>query len=110
MPNSRDERLASFGTSAESAYSGAETDMGKSAHVDTFVRDHLPPLDQWPAVTDCGLNEFRFPARLNAAFELLDGMVEKGFGSRPCLRTDDQIWSYATLLDRANRAANLLAA
>lgn len=110
MPNSRDQRLASSGASAESTYSGAGTHMGKSAHIDTFARDHLPPLDQWPAMTDCGLAEFRFPARLNAAFELLDGMVEKGFGPRPCLRTDDQVWSYAKLLDRANRIANLLAA
>src|SRR5260370_30052831 len=57
---------------------------------------------------DGGLAEFRYPARLNAAFELLDAMVEKGFGSKPCLRTDDQVWSYSKLLDRSNRVANLL--
>ena len=108
MPNSRDQRLASSKTPAVSIYPGTETCLGESAHVDTFARDHLPPLDQWPLMRDGGLAEFRYPARLNAAFELLDAMVEKGFGSKPCLRTDDQVWSYSKLLDRSNRVANLL--
>src|SRR5215472_16786346 len=108
MPNSRDARLASSKTSGASIYPGAEARLGKSAHLDTFARDHLPPIDQWPAMTDAGLPEFRYPASLNAAFELLDAMVERGFGSRPCLRTDDQVWTYARLLDRSNRIANLL--
>jgi 2-aminobenzoate-CoA ligase len=88
--------------------SSAEARLGESAHVDTFAREHLPPLDLWPAMTGGDLPEFRYPARLNAAWELLDGMVEKGFGERPCLRADQHVWSYATLLDRANRIANLL--
>src|SRR5215472_11998820 len=110
MPNSRDERLASSKTSGASIYPGAEARLGKSAHLDTFARDHLPPIDQWPAMTNAGLPEFRYPASLNAAFELLDAMVERGFGSRPCLRTDDELWTYARLLDRSNRIANLLVA
>src|SRR5262249_28356215 len=110
MPNSRDARLASSKTSGASIYPGAEARLGKTAHLDTCARDPLPPIDQWPAMTDAGLPEFRYPASLNAAFELLDAMVERGFGSRPCLRTDDQVWTYARLLDRSNRIANLLVA
>jgi 2-aminobenzoate-CoA ligase len=110
MPNSPDARLVSSKTSRASIYPGGEARLGKSAHVDTFARDHLPPIDLWPAMTDAGLHEFRYPASVNAAFELLDTMVEKGVGSRPCFRTDDQIWTYAKLLDRSNRIANLLVA
>src|SRR5215831_11596141 len=110
MPNSRDARLASSKTSGASIYPGAEARLGKSAHLDTFARDHLPPIDRWPAMTDAGLPEFRYPPSLNASFELLDAMVGRGLGSRPCLRTDDQVWTYTKLLDRSNRIANLLVA
>jgi 2-aminobenzoate-CoA ligase len=110
MPNSRQERLANE-TSSGPTHPAREVllnENAKSAHVDTFAREHLPPLELWPAMTTGDLSEFNYPARLNAAFELLDGMVEKGFGARPCLRTDDGVWSYAKLLDRSNRIANLL--
>lgn len=85
-----------------------EARLDKSAHVDTFAREHLPPPDLWPLISSGDLNEFHYPARLNAARELLDAMVEKGCGDRPCLRSEQQVWSYAKLLDRANRVANLL--
>lgn len=55
-----------------------------------------------------GVCDLEYPARLNAAVELLDRNVEQGLGPRPCLRTDSEIWSYQQLLDRANRMANLL--
>src|SRR5262249_28312688 len=110
MPNSREARLANSKNSKASIYPGGEARLGKSIHVDTFARDHLPQIDFWPAMTDAGLAEFHYPGSLNAAFELLDATVEKGFGSRPCLRTDDQVWTYAKLLDRSSRVANLLAA
>ncbi len=79
--------------------------LDESAHIDTFARDHLPPDDQWPVIDNWQLD---YPRRLNAAVELLDRMVERGFGPRPCLRSDEGVWSYADLLDRANRIANLL--
>ncbi len=81
--------------------------LDESAHLDTFARDHLPPGELWPVMHDGGLD---YPRRLNAAVELLDQMVERGFGPRPCLRTEDSTWSYADLLERANRIANLLVA
>lgn len=79
--------------------------LDESAHIDTFARDHLPPDDQWPVIDNWQLD---YPRRLNAAVELLDHMVERGFGPRPCLRSYEGTWSYADLLDRANRIANLL--
>jgi 2-aminobenzoate-CoA ligase len=82
----------------------------ESAHADTFARDHLPPRELWPVMDNGGLAELDCRRRLNAAVELLDQMVERGFGPRPCLRTEDIIWSYAELLDHANRIANMLVA
>jgi 2-aminobenzoate-CoA ligase len=55
-----------------------------------------------------GLPGLRYPTRLNAAVELLDAMVELGFGSNLCLRAPDESWTYELLLERANRIANLL--
>jgi 2-aminobenzoate-CoA ligase len=78
-------------------------DLLESAHVDTFARNNLPPRDLWPSLADAG-----YPPRLNAAVELLDRMVERGFGGSVCLRCDDFVWSYADLLARANRIANFL--
>lgn len=61
-----------------------------------------------------GLAELDYPKQLNAAVDLLDRMVEKGFGNRPCLRAEGatpdsaEIWTYAQLLEKANRIANVL--
>lgn len=54
-----------------------------SAHTDTFTRDNLPPLDQWP---DLLLDGFDYPERLNAGVELTDAMVGKGFGDHTALK------------------------
>jgi len=104
--------------------------LDPSAHLDHFARDHLPPPAEWPVFDSGGLAGLDYPKQLNAAVELLDRMVEKGFGERPCLRretvqwkqiiepdghhpvaypeTQAEIWSYADLLERANRIANVL--
>lgn len=78
-----------------------------TAHLDTFARDNLPPREAWPAMT-FDLPELRYPERLNAAVELLDRTVALGNGARPCIRFGGKIWSYADLLERANRIANVL--
>jgi 2-aminobenzoate-CoA ligase len=112
MPKSRQEGLANSVTPANSDYTAPQRDpfseSVESAHVDAFVREHLPPRELWPAMTACNLSELDYPSRLNAASELLDRAVEKGCGDSPCLRTDEGVWSYAKLLDRSNRIANLL--
>ena len=48
--------------------------MTKSAHVDTFARDNLPPRSQWPELL-FELPEMRYPERMNCATELLDRMI-----------------------------------
>jgi 2-aminobenzoate-CoA ligase len=82
--------------------------LDPSVYEDGFARDHLPPENLWPEMTEA-LGAFGYPKRINAAVELLDAMVEKGFGARPCIRASDgTVWNYADLRDHANRIANLL--
>lgn len=79
-----------------------------SAHIDTFARDNLPPLEQQPEYL-FELPELQFPAQLNCATELLDRHVAQGRGDRLCLRAPDGTrWSYADLQAHANRIANVL--
>ncbi len=81
--------------------------MSRSAHVDSFARDNLPPRSQWPELA-FGLAELRYPARMNCAAELLDRPVARGRGARIALRAPDGECSYAQLLAQANRLANVL--
>ncbi len=79
--------------------------FGKSAHVDTFCRDNLPDTDQWP---DLLLDGFEYPDRLNAAVELTDRMVEKGFGDHTALIGNGRRRTYKELTDWSNRIAHVL--
>jgi 2-aminobenzoate-CoA ligase len=78
-----------------------------SAHVDSFIRDRLPPRAQWPVLL-LDRPEFRYPQRLNCVVELLDRWVEQGQGDRPCLISPSESLSYGELATRVNRIANLL--
>ncbi len=80
--------------------------MFPSAHVDTFARDNLPPLEQWP---DLNLDGFAYPERLNAAVELTDRLVEKGFGDHTALIGNGRRRTYKELADWTNRIAHALA-
>jgi 2-aminobenzoate-CoA ligase len=78
-----------------------------SAHVDTFTRDNLPPRSTWPEFRFT-LPELQYPAVLNCAAELLDRHVLAGAGSRRCVVTDAETWTYADLLTRSNQVAHVL--
>ncbi|MBG6177383.1 2-aminobenzoate-CoA ligase [Labrenzia sp. EL_208] len=79
--------------------------LSPSAHVDTFARDNLPPEDQWPEFL---LDDFDYPDRLNAAVELTDRMVEKGFGDHTALIGNGRRRTYKELADWTNRLAHAL--
>ena len=79
--------------------------MKQSAHSDTFCRDNLPSLEEWPALL---LDSFDYPDRLNVAFELTDAMVAKGFGDRTALIGNGRRRTYKELTDWTNRLANVL--
>jgi 2-aminobenzoate-CoA ligase len=81
--------------------------MPRSAHVDTFARDHLPSPEELPEFL-FDRPELQFPDHLNAATELLDRQVERGLGPRAALLGEGVRWTYAELLARANRIAHVL--
>ncbi|GAB4353829.1 MAG: AMP-binding protein [Oricola sp.] len=79
--------------------------LGPTAHVDDFARRNLPPGDQWPALN---LEGFEYPEYLNAAVEMTDAMVEKGFGDNVALIGNGRRRTYKELADWTNRIAHAL--
>ena len=79
--------------------------MHRSAHTDSFARDNLPPEDAWP---DIDLSHFDYGAQLNAAVELTDEMVAKGFGDHVALIGNGRRRTYKELTDWTNRLAHAL--
>ena len=79
--------------------------LGPSGHGDTFSRDRLPPVEQWP---DLSLEGLDYPDRLNAAVELTDRMVERGFGDSIALIGNGRRRTYKELSDWTNRLARAL--
>ncbi len=76
--------------------------FSRSAHTDTFSRDNLPPVAEWP---DLLLEGFDYPDRLNVGAELTDKMVEKGFGDHTALIGNGRRRTYKELADWTNRLA-----
>ena len=76
-----------------------------SAHVDRFARDQLPPRELWPRLDFTLIPGLHYPPRLNAASVLLEHAANN---QRPVIHYPGGSWSYAELLDRANRIANVL--
>ena len=79
--------------------------LGRSAHTDTFTRDNLPPAQQWPEIL---LTGFDYPEELNAAVELTDRMVARGFGDHVALIGNGRRRTYKELSDWTNRIAQAL--
>ena len=79
----------------------------QTSHIDTFVRDNLPPAQQLPEflfTTD----ELQFPARMNCAAELLDKKIAQGHGPNNVILTPNETWSYRDLYEKSNRIARVL--
>src|SRR4051812_8282774 len=79
--------------------------LGPTGHTDNFARDNLPPAEQWP---DFLLDGFEYPDRLNAAVELTDRMVDKGFGDHTALIGNGRRRTYKELADWTSRLAHAL--
>ncbi len=79
--------------------------LGRSAHTDTFTRDNLPPSQQWPLIS---LDGFEYPEELNAAVELTDRVVARGFGDHVALIGNGRRRTYKELSDWTNRIAHAL--
>ena len=87
------------------------TAAARTAHLDTFARDHLPPPEAQPEFLFDGPG-LQFPARLNCAVELLQRRVladPADAAARRCLiAADGSLWTYADLLGQASRIAQVL--
>jgi 2-aminobenzoate-CoA ligase len=81
--------------------------MIRSAHIDTFARDHLPPAKQWPDFL-FKLPELQYPERSNCVSTFVDDWIAAGHGDRECLIAPGERLSYAGLAERVNRIANAL--
>ena len=81
--------------------------LGPSAHLDSFTRDHLPPAEEWPDLL-LDRPQFQYPEHLNAAVELTDRMVERGFGDSTALIGNGRRRTYKELADWSNRLAHAL--
>ena len=76
---------------------------GRTAHVDTFVRDRLPPREQQPDFL-FDLPELQYPERLNAAVELIDRHDPTALA----VVNDAGRWTYGDMKDLSDRIARLL--
>ena len=79
--------------------------MYESVHSDSFSRDNLPPNAAWPHLL---LDGFDYGVRLNAAVELTDAMVDRGFGDAVALIGNGRQRTYKELADWTNRLAHVL--
>jgi 2-aminobenzoate-CoA ligase len=83
-------------------------ELSPSGYADSFARDRLPAAELWPTL-EFTTPELQYPARLNAATELLDVAVDRFGGDRPALRTPDGVvWSYGELQRRVDQVATVL--
>src|SRR5260370_428712 len=87
--------------------SGGIHELGPSGHVDDFARRNLLPFEQWPELL-LDRPEFRYPEYLNAAVELTDRIVDKGWGDRIALIGNGRQRTYKELADWSNRLAHAL--
>jgi 2-aminobenzoate-CoA ligase len=74
-----------------------------TAHVDSFVRDRLPPPEAQPEFL-FDLPDLQYPERLNAAVELID----KSDPEAPAVINDQGIWTYGDMRGLSDRIARLL--
>ncbi|MCK9262073.1 MAG: AMP-binding protein [Azoarcus sp.] len=81
--------------------------MSRSAHLDRFVIDNLPPADTWPELV-FERPELEFPEQLNASVELVDRAVSEGHGERPAILGKGIRWTYRQLQQQVNRLAHVL--
>ncbi|GJL96520.1 MAG: 2-aminobenzoate-CoA ligase [Hyphobacterium sp.] len=81
--------------------------MEPSGYADGFARESLPDESDWPDFR-FATDAVQYPARLNAAAELLDGALEKGWGERVAVYSDGRTLTYSELNTEVNRLAQVL--
>jgi len=80
----------------------------RSAHIDSFAADRLPPPEAQPTFL-FNRPELIYPERLNASVELVDRHVLAGRGDSLAVLDGDGVqWTYRDLLNAMNRIARVL--
>ena len=79
----------------------------QTAHTDRFVLERLPPADLWPEFR-FDLPELRYPEHLNAAAELIDRAIARGWGEHIAFRFPGGAWRYDDVARATNRIARVL--
>lgn len=77
--------------------------MTKTSHIDRFANERLPDRSTWPDFI-FDQNIPIYPEYLNAAEMLLDN----GYGDRPAIYMENEVWSYNQLNQKANQLAAVL--
>lgn len=78
-----------------------------SAHTDSYVRDRLPPRDQWPEFR-YDLPELRIADQANVVTTLFDAARANGWSQRLMLRSPGETLTYAEAEAQVNRMAEML--
>lgn len=79
----------------------------RSAQVDRFVHDRLPPREQWPQLR-YDRPELQLPEQCNVVERLLDQAIVKGWGDRPLLRSSRIVLGFSDVRDRVDRICRVL--
>lgn len=78
-----------------------------SGQIDSYVRDRMPPLEQWPQML-YERPELRIADRVNAVTQLFDDAIARGWGARPMLRSPSRTVTYQQGLAEVNRIVAVL--
>jgi 2-aminobenzoate-CoA ligase len=78
-----------------------------TGHVDTFARDNLPPVEEWPELRFT-LPKLQYDPRINVARVLVDEAIAEGHGAKPALYQGNTVWTYDELLEQSCRIAHVL--
>ena len=81
--------------------------MFKSAHVETYCRENLPPVEQWPWLNQEFIDS-HYPERLNASVELLDKTISKFGAERRAIIAAEGEFTYQDILNRSCQVSNFL--
>ena len=78
-----------------------------SAQTDSFVRDRLPPREQWPEFR-YDLPELQVPDQTNVVTALFDAARANGWANRLLLRAPGETYTYAEAEAQVGRMAEML--
>jgi 2-aminobenzoate-CoA ligase len=92
---------------AGSGRAGQHSSVTRSAQIDRFVHDRLPPPGQWPRLMYT-LPELQIPDEANLVEVLFRKALQNGHADREFLRSDSLTLSYADALARVNRISQML--